>query len=260
MITFSLLGKHGRLGNQMFQYSLLKSVSIKNNLIFAIPKQNHQLFDCFDLKCKVYDLEKYSDIMNRLKLFQEVNFNYDESVFKCVDNVDFKGNFQSEKYFYDIKDQINNDFTFKKEILEKSQNQINAIKSKKEIVSIHVRRGDYVNLQDYHPLCSIEYYLKSIEKFDGCEFLCFSDDIEWCKDAFKDVKNISYSCSNNPYIDLCTMTLCDHNIIANSSFSWWGAWLNKNKNKKIIAPIKWFGKNYDYLNINDLIPEGWTKI
>jgi hypothetical protein len=261
MITFSSLGNHGRLGNQMFQYALLKSVSNKNNFIFAIPKKNHQLFECFDLKCKVYDLDKNNELIKKMKIFQELNFDFDSSVYSCGDNVNYYGNFQTEKYFLNIREELLKDFSFKKEIYNESNEYIkNLKKHNKPIVSIHVRRGDYVNIQNYHPLCTLEYYKKSLENFKDCIILCLSDDIDWCRQNLNFIKDINFSNFENPYIDLCLMTLCDHNIIANSSFSWWGAWLNKNNEKIVFAPKNWFGPMYEQHNIKDLIPEKWQRI
>lgn len=261
MITFSMLGNHGRLGNQMFQYALLRAISSKNNFVFAIPKQNHHLFECFDLKCKVYDLEKYSNIIRKMRVYRENDFNYNSEVFTCGDNINYIGNFQTEKYFSFLRKEILEDFSFKQEILDAAKQIKKKVRKEKQLVSIHVRRGDYVNLQEYHPVCSVEYYENSLEYVKDCDIICFSDDIEWCKKNLNHLSpNISYSYSNNPYVDLCLMSMCEHNIIANSSFSWWSAWLNKNENKIIVAPKKWFGPKYNYHNTKDLIPQEWKLV
>lgn len=261
MITFSLLGNHGRLGNQMFQYSLLKSVSKKNNFVFAIPKQNHQLFECFEIKSKVYDLEKNIDLIQRMNVYKESGFHYDENVFNIGDNINYVGNFQSEKYFSSIRDELLRDFTFKNNILKEADSLLNSFKKNQPLASLHVRRGDYVNLQNFHPLCEISYYENSIKELPSCDIVCFSDDIEWCEKNLSHIsKNIYFSKNKDPYVDLCLMSMCDHNIIANSSYSWWAAWLNKNNEKIVISPKKWFGPNYSYHNIKDLIPENWRKI
>lgn len=262
MLTFSMLGDHGRLGNQMFQFSMLKSVALKNNFNFSIPKENHQLFDCFDLKCKVYDLKKNINIINKLHTYREKSFSFDSNVFSVGDNINFIGNYQSEKYFSSIREELLNDFSFKQEILNIANNLYIQQKKEKEIVAVHVRRGDYVNLQNFHPLCDMEYYKKCLDLFDNCDIFIFSDDIKWCKENFRNISknNITYCDSNNPYVDLCIMSICDHNIIANSSFSWWSAWLNKNKNKKVIAPKKWFGPDYYYHDTSDLIPNDWILL
>jgi len=130
----------------------------------------------------------------------------------------------------------------------------------KDTVSIHVRRGDYTNLQHIHPLQSIEYYENAYNIIDdkSINVLVFSDDIEWCKNNIK-FENITYIEGETNIVDMYIMSLCTHNIIANSSFSWWGAWLNNNKNKKVIAPINWFGSQSN-LYTGDIIPKKWIII
>jgi hypothetical protein len=114
--------------------------------------------------------------------------------------------------------------------------------------------------KDHHPICDIQYYQNAIDNFDNdVIFLVFSDDINYAKKTFTENK---YTIIENEkdYIDLYLMTMCKSNIIANSSFSWWGAWLNNNTNKKVIAPKKWFGESLKENNIKDLIPENWICI
>lgn len=261
MITFSLLGNHGRLGNQMFQYALIKSIAAKNNFVFAIPKQNHQLFDCFDIKCKVYDLEKHKDSIKKMNVYRESRFDFCEDVFECGDNFDYVGNYQSEKYFSEIKNEVIKDFTFKNSILEEAKSILNKYKKNNKIVAMHVRRGDYVNLQNFHPLCELKYYHEALNNFKDCDIICVSDDIEWCKNNFKNIDNINFCDSaSSPYVDLCLMSICDHNIIANSSFSWWAAYLNKNEQKKIVTPKLWFGPSYSHLETKDLYCKNWVTI
>jgi hypothetical protein len=111
-------------------------------------------------------------------------------------------------------------------------------------------------------LLGVEYYQQSINIFDDdtYQYFVFSDDINWCKEVFGENELIEYIDGNNQYVDLYLMTQCDHNIIGNSTFSWWGAWLNKNKNKKVIAPSIWFNPNRKDLNTKDMIPKDWIKI
>jgi hypothetical protein len=130
---------------------------------------------------------------------------------------------------------------------------------------MHIRRGDYVDLQNHHPLQPIEYYQKSVNIIGkNMHYLVFSNDIEWCKlNLTKDslgVKNIVYVENMKPYEDLLLMQQCNHNIIANSSFSWWGAWLNSNDNKKVIAPKLWFGPAYKDFNSPDNYCNEWIVI
>ena len=130
---------------------------------------------------------------------------------------------------------------------------------KENLCSIHVRRGDYLGLPNHHPACPLEYYEEAMKQMDDSKiFLVFSDDFGWCKENFTN-SNVIFIEDNKDYIDLFLMTLCQNNIIANSSFSWWGAWLNQNENKKVIAPNKWFGKAIQH-NTKDLIPPTWKTI
>jgi hypothetical protein len=128
----------------------------------------------------------------------------------------------------------------------------------KEYISIHVRRGDYLHQQYHHPICSAEYYSQAIDLInENIPIVIFSDDINWCKE---NIKADFYIENNKNYEDLYLMTKAKHNIIANSSFSWWGAWLNKNPDKIVVAPGIWFGEGYLHLDLSDLIPEEWKVI
>jgi len=122
---------------------------------------------------------------------------------------------------------------------------------------LHVRRGDYLQLPTHHPTCTIDYYHKALANFDG-KVLVFSDDIDWCRKTFQDPR-FEFVKGNLDYIDLYLMSMCKNNIIANSSFSWWAAWLNDNKDKKVIAPKKWFGPAISH-NTMDLYPKKWRLL
>lgn len=261
MITFSKLGTYGRLGNQMFQFAAAKAAALNCSAAFAIPVENHELNKHFNLNCKQYSLQQNSHLINKLKIYNETIFNYDSKIESIGDGTDLAGYFQSEKYFKKIEQEIRQDFNFKEDIKNNCVTYINLFKEKhgKEIVSLHVRRTDYVNLQNFHPLCTAEYYNNAMQQFKDAVYLVFSDDITWCKE---NLKNGNYIFSENKTAaeDLCSMSLCDHNIIANSSFSWWGAWLNQNSNKKVVAPQRWFGPAYVDKNTTDIYCEGWVKL
>jgi hypothetical protein len=129
-----------------------------------------------------------------------------------------------------------------------------------ERTSIHVRRGDYLhpNNHGHHPILPIDtYYGKAIEQFPNEKFIIFSDDIQWCKQNFN-LPGFIFA-SEKDYVELYMMSLCKNNIVANSSFSWWGAYLNENPNKKVIAPQQWFGPKCKH-NYKDIVPDSWTKI
>jgi hypothetical protein len=173
-----------------------------------------------------------------------------------------EGYWQTEKYFGIHSDTIRNDFKFpqldllNKEYADKIQHA--------ESVSVHIRMGDYINHPLHGGICTLEYYENAIAlikvKVENPLFFIFSNDIEWCKNNLK-LDNAIYITGNdgeNSFRDMQLMSMCKHNIIANSSFSWWGAWLNNNSDKIVIAPSKWF--NDPTINTKDLIPDSWIQI
>lgn len=256
MISYNSLGTAGRLGNQMFQYASLKGIAKHNGYDFCIPESinaemdsriNHQLFLAFDLKNINVGYLNAPD-------FDEQHFHFNPDVYEnCPDNVNLTGYFQSYRYFEDIENEIKSDFTFKN-----INNFINVDCS--EYTSIHVRRGDYLNFAAYHPTCDLFYYYEAM-KIIGLKnkFIIFSDDIEWCKQQEIFQKNCYFSETGNNINDLYLMSKCKNNIIANSSFSWWGAWLNDNSDKIVISPEKWFGPAINH-NLKDLRPKDWFVI
>ena len=283
-VSFNGLGNEGRLGNQMFQYAFIRGMSKRYGYDFIIPDananrfDNYGLFDCFELEgCKTgegsYPTSECRDTAFNQKFLDE-----------CTDNTNYSGVFQTEKYFANATEELRKDFTFHKEILDPCQEFIDSVG---DVIFLHVRRGNsnlvgnrgekwsYQMLQDYHPLMKKEYYLEALSHFDESKkVIVLSDTIDWCKkqDWLQDDRFLfsdsSYEVFDDgasvPYIDLCLMSLCSGGIIANSSMSWWGAWL-QNDTGKIIAPNPWYGaKAYNYGNAElcdaDLIPERWTKL
>lgn len=239
MITFTNLEKMGRLGNQLFQIATCISLAETNNDSYIFPNWKYSeyfsLTDCWSNKIK-------PDVVYKEKSFEYENIKID-SKNKVVDLV---GYFQSNKYFDNNKEIIIGLLT------------PNVFCERKDITSIHIRRGDYVNLtNEYVQLFDSDYYKKAMENIGG-DFIVVSDDINWCKENIKG-KNITYSESKSEVEDLALMISCENNIIANSSFSWMGAYLNPNPNKIVVAPTKWFGKNLNH-NTKDLIPKDWKKI
>jgi glutaredoxin len=282
MIGYDFIGRNGRLGNQMFQYAALKGISVNRNFEYSIPPQdysniqidNYGLLECFRLSTN-----KNIGYVNHRNVIQESGFDFDEKLFQeCPDNCNLSGYFQTEKYFKHIEDDIRKDFQFKDNWIEPCISFMEDF-SNQEVVFLHVRRGDpnltdrrgfkwaYVNLQDHHPVQTLDYYIEALSYFPSdMPVLVFSDSIDWCKeqDIFKGDR-FMFSEQNEkfsdgalvPYLDLCLMSLCSHAIIANSSMSWWGAWLIKNQNKKVIAPKKWFGSAYANHNTKDLYCSDW---
>ena len=268
-IGFNALGRMGRLCNQMFQYAALKGIARKTGVDCCIPHYTQavddgignmlrtELFDSFDLDVKVGLLNNgHAPVVN------ERHFHFDEELFKmCPDHVDLRGYFQTEKYFKHIEKEIRSDFTFKDEILNPCKEMIESVENP---IALHVRRGDYIKNAENHFNLPIEYYDAALGKFDDDRnVIVFSDDPVWCHDegTFVDDRFIISENEDNR-VDLCLMSLCDDFIIANSSYSWWGAWLSTNKDKTVIAPAQWFGKTgytKDH-NTKDLIPNDWTII
>ena len=163
-----------------------------------------------------------------------------------------KGGFQSEKYFDKLL--INNIFGINTNTKNYLTDKYGDVTNK---VSIHVRRGDYLKLWPHHVFVGEEYYTKALEKMGDREYLVFSDDMEWCKSFFKGKFDFI---QDEDYNELYLMSLCGDNIIGNSTFSWWGAWLNRNPLKTVIAPNTWFGPGYSHWDTSDLIPQDWIKI
>lgn len=191
-------------------------------------------------------------------------YKFDNNLFKSKDYYCYDGYFQNEKYFADIREDILKSFSLKHQIGEKNQAILDVIKSTNS-VSLHVRRGDYVTLESankFHGTCSLEYYqnaIKYIEKHvKNPHFFLFSDDMEW---VIKNLK-MDHPCTiidfnqDRDYLDLNLMKNCKHNIVANSSFSWWGAWLNENPEKIIVAPKKWI----QHKQKCEIIPKNWIKL
>lgn len=253
-ISFNSLGGYGKLGNQMFQYAALRGIANNCGYEFSIPESGHRLFDTFEMKNCV--LKETNNIV--MQSVTHSGFEFDRELFEdCANYTDLYGYFQTEKYFSNIEESIREDFTFK----EKNNSYINELREiakEKSIVSIHVRRGDYVGLESHHPLVPGSYYQKAMDLFNNSIFAVFSDDPDWCRgqEFFKDCYVF-----DTPDVDaMYTMTQCDHNIIANSSFSWWGAWLNNNYQKIVIAPKRWFGPGYEGYETSDLYPARWITL
>jgi hypothetical protein len=260
-ISFNDLGNLGHLGNQMFQYAALKGVAaIRKDNCMIPPKElfgknyptKSMLDDCFTLEC--------DRGISKFETFLEKTFSYDDEVFNLKsNNINLHGYFQSEKYFKHIESEIRKEFSFSEELMDECLGFIEDIDSDRELISIHIRRGDYVNLKSHHPTLPIEYYSESLKLLPDIPVLIFSDDPEWClKQELFDSDRFLISDSNTPEFDMCLISLCKYHIIANSSFSWWGAWLSNSKN--VIAPKKWFGPSLINNETKDLYCEDWKVI
>lgn len=285
MLAFNQIGNLGRLGNQMFEYASLRGIASHHGYDWSIPPfhlkgiENYSLNECFQLKSVT---DKNVGVYDNFQYIGERFFHFDEQLFEnCPDNVSLHGFFQSEKYFKHIENEIREDFIFHEEHSNPCKEFMSEF-LEQEPIMLHVRRGDpnlidprgfkwaYVNCSDQHPVQSLEYYEKALQYFDDNQpVIVFSDSPEWVKEQkfFSDDRFFisepqeKYTDgSYTPYADLCLMSLCSHAIIANSSMSWWGAWLINNPSKKIIAPKKWFGPAYADKDTKDLYCSDWEII
>lgn len=237
MISFSRLGNMGRCGNQLFQIAATISLALDNNSRYVFPywfyESDFNLHGCF------------SNDISTANEYHEPFFHYQQITFK--DNLNLVGYFQSDRYFHNNKDVILGLLTPKL-----------GFSRKYDYTSIHVRRGDYVGMPRKYEQLNMNYYNQAMSLIKAKKYLVFSDDIEWCKKHFIG-EQFDFVEGNSPTKDLSLMLSCANNIIANSSFSWWGAYLNKNPSKIVISPKRWFGPEMPH-NTKDLIPQDWMII
>lgn len=231
--------------------------------IASIALHDVGLVKRFRLKLRPLDYQ----LSKSERLIRERSFRFDSSILELPDNVYLDGFWQTDLYFTEVADMIRQDFTFC--VPMSTDNLVIAEKIKSCMaVSLHVRRGDYVSDEqtaEFHGSCKLEYYSNAVElladKVDSPHFFIFSDDTSWVKQNLKLSFPMTFVESNFPdrgFEDLRLMSLCRHHIIANSSFSWWGAWLNPDPEKFVIAPQRWF--NAPEMDTTDLIPSGWVRI
>ena len=288
----------GGLGNQMFQYAFGYAVARENDCKLrldissfnASEKRKYKL-DLFKIKenskykFKYFNflsmgnsknnfffnkfISKFIRLLLRFSRFyynEKEEFSFDKNVFNIEENTYFYGYWQNEKYFKKYRNDILK--IFKQQEIHKKTKEYRQKIISVDSVSIHIRRGDYVTdsyINSIHGTCEVDYYKKAVSKikkdYKNSHFFIFSDDISWAKKNFDFIDKKIFIEPNDEISDheaIYLMSQCSHNIIANSSFSWWGAWLNQNPNKRIIAPKRWF-KN-SKLNTNDLIPESWLRL
>ena len=282
------------LGNQMFQYALYKSLCTMYDETFLdistsykINKNQHngyELETVFNIKPNIandLDIAKLSDINNdffskfkrkmfgqKSSMYKEIDeYMYDPKVF-TKNNIYLKGYWQNINYFRENSGILLNDFTFRNNL--DGVNKILSMEIVKEnSVSIHIRRGDYyansLFTKKFGNIANVSYYKEAIKiinsQVNNPKFYIFSDDINWAKDNLnlsEECTFVTHNTKNDNYIDMQLMSLCKHNIIANSSFSWWASYLNKNLNKIVIAPEKWV--NIKMIGRVDLFPKGWITL
>ena len=204
----------------------------------------------------------------RVKFLRQFNIKFVKRIYNCKGSIYLDGFFHSEKYFLDYENEIRKDLTLVNPMGLKSKEVSDKIKNINNSVSLHVRRGDYVTektTNKHHGTCSPEYYSKALDYIvskigNDINIFVFSDDIEWVKVNMPLKYNCTYVSSPEirDYEELVLMSKCKNNIIANSSFSWWGAWLNQNRDKIVVTPSRWVMDGQS--NYKDMIPETWHKI
>ena len=251
---------NGQLGNQCFQIATALSLAWDNGVQASFPDLIKEVHDGIPVnREQVFWRLSMSDfpLVNKYK---EPYFHYSSIPYKK--NIQLEGYFQSEKYFKHHKEKIINLFEAKPEIVYYLLEKYNKYLSAPETVSIHVRTYSKENPTHSFYCLNGRKYVKRAMKFFSKDvtFLVFSDDINWAKKNLKGLaKNMYFIEGEKYYYDFFLMSLCDHNIISNSSFSWWAAYLNRNPNKIVIAPKKWFHEKLG-MNISDLIPPEWIRV
>jgi hypothetical protein len=264
-VTFPI-GELGRLGNQLFQIAATIGIARRNGCSFVFPPWPYARHFEFPIP-QVRPIRHFQRRMPRTHAYEEI----------VIDRTtELRGYFQSERYFAHCADEVRHYFTPHHALsyyLERAFGDLLAAKT----CSIHVRRTDYIGNPTHPNLAAGDYYERAMSQFDpGTTFVIFSDDIEWCKDRFRG-GSLVFVEALTEIEDLFLMARCKGHIIANSTFSWWGAWLDPNPNKKVIAPLQWFSGDHGnpsvpyryrralgdfegYFDTRDLIPPGWIRI
>jgi hypothetical protein len=286
----------GGMGNQMFQYAFGLAVAkkLKSPLYFDRSFYN-QAFG--GLTPRSYELalfegsaniagdsltnsffkpDIFQKVLNKLgvntkTIYKEHSLKFNNGVFEIKPPAYFDGFWQSEQYFNYNEGLIRKSLAFKKPLSSESQSVTDSITQQENPVSVHIRRGDYISSKttnELHGICSIKYYEQAIElireKTNDPYFYFFSDDPDWVNEHLvpivENVALVHHNKADDSWQDMALMSKCKHHIIANSSFSWWGAWLNPSKEKIVIAPATWFSTETDYWDTQDLIPKSWIRI
>ena len=264
-VAFNHLGQLGQLGNQMFQYAAAKGVASKLDVPFMIPNHRQVFDDGIGNRYTILLFNAFkltsASLLGTLRTenyVQENGFTFNKDLFKIdkTENCSLYGFFQTEKYFKHIEKQIRKDFAFKDEIKDECDD---LIKQFTNPIALHIRRGDFVWNNKNHPPLGLDYYESALKLFDSDrEVIIFSDDTEWCKEQELFANDrFAVAEGGDQFYDMCLMSLFDEFIIANSTFSWWGAWLGNRG--KVVAPKQWFGEALDH-DTKDLYCKGWTVL
>ena len=284
MIGNDRIGSNGRLGNQMFQYASMRGIAAARGYDWVVPPAdyphtaNYALFETFNMSTvKPKNIGFVAGKMPHT-IVNENDHCFSEDFFnECPDNSSLEGFFQTEKYFKNVEDDIRTDFTFKDGYLKPCKDYIDSIETPP--IFLHIRQADNIGREEFHPILPISFFEDALKNWsDDVPCFVFTDDIDWCKSQeffqqdrflFNDnVERYDYTCMDGlgnmqhsllPQVDLCLMSLCSGGIVANSSFSWWGAWLQNDRGKVVAPdPKKWFGTSMTHLDTSDIVPDRWT--
>jgi hypothetical protein len=294
--TMIVIKLEGGLGNQMFQYAFVSILAKRNKALVLIDKSSYGVTEKIEgytprnFELSIFDnsytsirdsellhfyrLSKLNKIKKKLgfnypKIFEEFSYDFQPKALLLKAPVYLKGYYQSYKYFQAHQDLVASLFSFPVTTLDSINLALLEKIKNGNTISVHIRRGDYVSdkkTQEFHGNCTLDYYLEAISLFasqnSDFELIFFSDDSEWAKKQFENLPYsktfVDHNNDEHSWKDMFLMRSCKHNIIANSSFSWWAAWLNENPNKTVIAPKKWFAAIEK--TPNDLIPPQWIRL
>ena len=260
MIGYNRLGINGRLANQMFQYASLRGIAAKHGYEWTIPPEDRETHNMADYNImdgfKLPHLKNKGFVTADWPVHDEPCHDFDPEFFEnCPDNINLEGFRQSEKYFKHIEDEVRNEFKFLDHIVEDCKGAVEIFDNP---VALHIRRGDFLINSVHHHNLSMKYYEEALKQFDSDrQVIIFSDDTDWCKSQplFEDDRFLVCE-GGGPYTDLYMMSKCDDFIIANSTFSWWGAWLSNSEH--VIAPKLWFGP--DGQDPKDIYVDRWRYL
>lgn len=281
----------GGLGNQMFQYAAARALSQRINVPLKLDLTGFEAYKLhayglnnFNIVESLAELSNYVigepvsmlgkinkliGLRTRLQIYRENGLAFNAQILELSSHTYLDGYWQSENYFLTAEKQIRNDFSFKVVPDAVNQECLDHIKSVMAI-SVHIRRGDYVSnpvVNSVHGVCDLDYYqravkfLRSYLHSEDLHFFVFSDDPAWVKqhmDFGPASTFVSHNNTSKNYEDLRLMSACRHHVIANSSFSWWGAWLNPRQDKVVIAPKKWFQS--EDLDSSTIVPANWIRL
>lgn len=241
MMTVNLIGG---LGNNLFQLASAYGIAKENGHLFLPP-----YWGAYN---RFFPNYKHTSTNRKSIILREHSFSYTRLAPRQHLDYELQGYFQSARYFDKYREDILYLFTLAEDLGGAKMKEINS-------VGVHVRRGDYLKKQDCHPVLPMSYYMEAMELFKGSTFVIFSDDDDWCRKQDWGGHEVYFSTSYKDVQALRNMSICRHNIIANSSFSWWGAYLNQREGRMVVAPKQWFGPKLPH-DTKDLIPNEWITL